>query len=384
MAQLGNGVTIAELAAMLNTAQEVQAICTSPLINKWSKRKPVHHSQSSPLSDEQMRGMSTEHSQGIYYGLKAGVDTPTAANIHAADWSYVGGPQGGTSSWYRVDDFWGYEKDAQYPTLSGSGLADGQEAIYTNNTNIATTLLRSSLTSIVDIAEVFGGNLDYARLYLVVLVGNYARAMICADTGTISPIVSNGIDNKTFHFPDMTPIINTNSLPMTAKVSVFLVDNTAIGTFRDAWVDMTLAVNIGNKPITLPHQVGLNITFKGAGKIYITALSLAIEESRGTKFLATYFTAGPDWDEAAEYRVLYNVTAASGGTGSYAEAVEKYDFTGAIPTSAAPMLDSVMSGAGFVKGAAANYTIKADFQVKAMSTSSWTTTGHIKTISISW
>lgn len=384
MAQLGNGVTIAELAAMLNTEQDVQAICTSPLINKWSKRKPMHHSQSSPLSDEQMRGMSTEHSQGIYYGLKAGVDTPTAANIHAADWSYVGGPQGGTSSWYRVDDFWGYEKDAQYPTLSGSGLADGQEAIYTNNTNIATTLSRSSLTSIVDVAEVFGGNLDYSRLYLVVLVGNYARAMICADTGTVSPINSNGQENKTFYFPDMSGIINTNNLPMTATVSVFLVDNNAIDTFRNSWVDMTTAINLGNKPITLPFQVGLSMTFKSAGKIYITALSLAIEESRGTKFLATYFTTGPDWDEAAEYRVLYNVTAASGGAGSYAEPVEKYDFTGSIPTSAAPMLDSVMSGAGFIKGTTATYTVSADFQVKTTSTSSWATTGYTKTISVQW
>ena len=384
MAQLGNAVTIAELASMLNTTQDVQAICTSANINKWSKHKPIHYSQTAPLwdqvynDDSKFRGMSTEHSQGIYYGLKAGVDNPTAANIHAADWSYVGRPQGGIPhSPYRVDDFWGYEKDERYPTLSGSGLSEGQEAIYTNNTNITTILTRSSLTSIVDVAEVFGGQLDYSRLYLVVLVGNYARAMVCADTGTISAINSNGQENRTFHFPDMSGIINTNYLPMEAKVSVFLVDNYAIDTFRNSWVDMTTAINLGNKPITLPFQVGLTMKFKAPGRIYITGLSLSTRDYRGALYLTTSYTKGQDWELASSYRVVYNVTKTGGGAAAYAVAVDKSS------TYIEPSVNEVIMGAGFVKDlTTANYSIQADFQVDEGS--GYKTTGYMQTISVTW
>lgn len=396
MAQLGTIATVEELAAMFGVQQTTDAIFSesvlndnNPNFNKWSKHKPIHHSQSSPLWDRQnnddskFRGMSTDHAQGIYYGLKAGVANPTAANIHAANWAYVGRPQGGTSSWHRIDDFWGYEKDAKYPTLSGSGLANGQEAIYTNNTNITTTLTRSSLTSIVDVAEVFGGQLDYTKLYLVVLVGNYARAMICADTGTISPINSNGQENKTFHFPDMSGIINTNNLPMTVTVSVFLVDNNAIGTFRNSWVDMTTAVNLGNKPITLPFQVGLSMTFKSAGKIYITAFGIELVTDKGTQSIVASFTNGPDWDEADAYRVLYNITSPSGARSSASYSIDKYDFIGAATTSQISFLDDVMKQAGFVKGSStANYTIQGDFQVDEGS--GFKTTGYMKTITVNW
>jgi hypothetical protein len=37
------------------------------------------------LEEYQFKGMTTEFDKGIIYGLKAGVDNASAANIHAAD-----------------------------------------------------------------------------------------------------------------------------------------------------------------------------------------------------------------------------------------------------------------------------------------------------------
>lgn len=378
MAQLGYNVTIAQLASMLGTSQNPQLICTSGNINQWSKRKPIHYSQTQPLSDAQFRGMSTDHANGIYYGLKAGVQNVTAANIHAADWSYVSRPQGGIpNSPYRVDDFWGYEMNEKYPTLSGSGLSNGQEAIYSNNTNITTTLMRSTLSSIVDVAEAIGNSMDYTKLYLCVLVGNKARAMLNRDTGTVTPIIYNGVEYRTFCFPDMSGIINASALPMTAQVSIFLVGSDGIATFRDSWVDLSTAINLGTKPVTLPFQVNLSMTFKAAGRIYITSLSLSLRDYRGTQYLTTSFTKGQDWDVATSYRVLYNVTAADGSRGSTAVSVDK------SASYIEPSVGEVIIGAGFVQDLTARtYTIQADFQVNEGS--GFKTTGYMQSITVTW
>jgi hypothetical protein len=329
--------------------------------------------------------MSTDHAQGIYYGLKAGVQNLTAANIHAADWSYVSRPTGTLSSPYRFSDFWRYEKDNRNPTLYGSGLADGQELIWSNNSNITTMLVRNDVAGVVDIAKAIGNSMDYTKLYLCVLVGNKARAMLNKTTGTVTPIVYNGTEYNTFCFPDMTDIINTNDLPMTAKVSVFLVGSDGIATFRNSWVDLTTAINIGTKPVTLPKQVNLSITFRAAGKIYITAFSIELVVIKGTQSIVASFTNGQDWSEADAYRVLYNVASLSGARGSAVGLVEKYDFTGAATTSQSSFLNDVMTQAGFVQGSSAeNYTIQADFQVRESANGSWKTTGYMQSINVSW
>lgn len=385
MAQLGDKVTAIELAGMLNVDSKASAICKAVSINPFSERKPINHTKNGPLSDAEMRGMTTDHAQGIYYGLKAGVQNLTAANIHAADWSYVSRPTGTLSSPYRFSDFWRYEKDNRNPTLYGSGLADGQEPIWSNNTNITTMLVKNNVAGVVDIAKAIGNSMDYTKLYLCVLVGNKARAMLNKTTGTVTPIVYNGTEYSTFCFPDMTDIINTNDLPMTAKVSVFFVGSDGIATFRDSWVDLTTAINIGTKPVTLPKQVNLSITFRAAGKIYITAFSIELVVVKGVKSIVASFTNGQDWGQADAYRVLYNVTSPSGAKGSSVGLVEKYDFTGAATTSQSSFLNDVMTQAGFVQGSSAeNYTIQADFQVRESANGSWKTTGYMQSITVSW
>lgn len=383
MAQLGEQARPSELAAILNTTMTASAICKSANINPWSERKPIYHSKVGKLTDEEMRGMSSDNAKGIYYGLKCGVQNATAANLHAADWSYVSRPDGSDSARYRFSDFHRYEKDNKFPTLSGSGLANGQEVVYTNNTGIGTMLSWNlEIPGIVDIAKAYsGGNVNYTNIYLCCLVGTQARAMINADAGGVYPLVYNNVKCQTFTFPDLTSIFNSNSLPETRKVTLFLVNGNDIGSFRNSWVDMTTAINLTYKPITLPFQVNLDITFKSAGKIYITALSLSTREYRGTLYLTTTYTKGQDWAEASEYSVLYNVTATGGGVGSYRVQVDKSSINNYIE----PTVGEILMAAGFLQDLTAKtYSIQADFQVKATSSSNWATTGYTKSISVQW
>lgn len=387
MTQLGNKVTIEELADLLMEPQDSKAICTSKKINPWSERKPIRFSKTSPLEVAEFRGMTTDIADGICYGLKCGVKHANADALHAADWSYIGRPQGGIpSSPYRIDDFWGYEKDLRYPTLSGSGLVDGLEVIYTNNESIGTRLQWNlNVPGIVDVAKAYsGGNVDYSNMYLCCLVGNHARAMINQDAvagGGVYPMLYNDIECASFTFPNLEGIFNSNYLPEERNVTLFIVNGNDIAQFRDAWVDMTTAIALTYEPITLPFQVNVRIKFKNGGRIYITALSLSIREYRGAEYITTAYVKGPDWDDAYEYRVLYNVASSGGALGSYDVAVEKDGMESYVE----PSVDEILIGAGFRKDITTyNYTVQADFQVRPMSDDSWTTTGYIKTISVIW
>lgn len=399
MAQLGNGVTIAELASMLNASQDPKAICTSDLINKWSKHKPIHYSETGPLldlntgDDHKFKGMSTEFSQGIIYGLKAGVQNASPANIHAANWDYVSRPQGGIpNSPYRVDDFWGYEKDIQNPSLYGGGLANGQEGIYTNNVNITTQVTWDDRPGIVNVGDVFawGNNapIDPSNMYLCVLVGNYARAMLAKDAGDIvAPLYYNNVQNKTFAFPEMTSLFTTIGLPLETEldVTVFIVHKNDINQFKDAWYDMSLTPNLTNKPVTLPMQVGLKMKFRAPGLIYIRNLALAVVTEKGVDNLKATWTEGPDWNRGYMYRILYNISDASGSIGSFPSVdIPVIDWDGSVPTAQLYILREIISGAGFVLDGITtrNYTISADFQAKSSSDSDWKTTGEIKTIQV--
>lgn len=392
MAQLGNSVTIAELASMLNTPMESAAICTAVRINKWSKHKPIHYSSTGPLTELQFKGMTTEFSQGIIYGLKAGVQHASPANIHAANWDYVSRPQGGIpNSPYRIDDFWGYEKDITNPSMYGGGLTNGQEGIYTNNVNITTQVTWDDRPGIVDIKEAFAWNdntaVDPSNMYLCVLIGNYARAMLSKDAGNIvAPLYYNGVQNKTFCFPEMTSLFTTIGLPVETEldVTIFIVHKNDINMFKDQWYDMSLTPNM-NKPVTLPFQAGLKMSFRAPGLIYIRNFNVVEETQKGSRVLTSSWTTGPDWDRGYAYRILFNVTGTGGGIGTTSASVLKEDFDGTIPTSSTVLLDTIMTGAGFVPDLTAkNFTIQADFQAQASEGAEWKTTGEIKTIQTTW
>lgn len=391
MAQLGRGVTIAQLAKLLGTRKHTRAICSSVRINKWSEKKPIHYSSSGPLTNIQFKGMSTELSQGIIYGLKAGVQNASPANIHATNWDYVGRPQGVVpSSPDRIDDFWGYEVGIENPSLYGGGLVNGQEGIYTNNENITTQITWDNRPGIINIGDVFAwGNtnaIDPSNMYLCVLIGNFARAMLAKDAGNIvAPLYYNNVENKTFCFPPLEELFTTYGLPTETEldVTIFIVHKNDINQFRDEWYDMQLTPLLSHNLVTLPFQAGLKMKFRAAGKIYIRDYNVVEETQKQSRVLVSTWSTGPDWEAGHSYRILFNVTGTGEGISSYSIPVAKIDLEGNIPTSATAFLADIMSD--FPTNITQSiYTIRADFQAQASEGADWRTAGLTKTIQVLW
>lgn len=387
MAQLGNGVSVAELATMLNVKMEAKAICTAVRINKWSKKKPVHYSSTGPLTDAQFRGMSTDISQGIIYGLKAGVARTSVANLHAANWEYVGRPQGGIpNSPYRIDDFWGYEKDIEYPTMSGSGLYNEQKVLIADDAVKIYLNWTTGLTSVVDLAEVYSAYTNqtpnYSSMYLCALVGTRARALYNVDAGGIYPILHNDVQCKTFHLPSTASFLSADeTLPVTLFFANLADINTNVGgvTMRNGWVDFSPATApaFTSLFVTLPEQVNITVKFVLTIIQYIKAFSL-VYDSRSQAF-SFDVTKGDDWDKANAYRVRITVKKAgisSEGPATYVD-VPKDLF---IPLTT---LNTIMGNAGYVQdGKAADYTFTATFTVQASQNGSYVDTTFSDSITL--
>lgn len=324
MAQLGYNVSVAQLASMMNTSQDVQAICTSANINKWSKCKPIDYPKTSPLDrgTNEFRGTQDQVGDGIIYGLKAGAAIQRPEELHSATWEYVGRPKGGLGSPYRVDDFWGYEYDyTQGPTLTGAGLNDGDRVRYDTASKVVNLIWRTDLTSIVDLAEVIAAMqhrpADYSKMYLCVMVGTYIRCCINNTAGgSVQPILYNGTKCNNFTIPAIQGTYSYSE-DVTRPVTLFFASNIDVDqhlpAMKTSWVDISLSgPNAGfvfDQPlISCPGQVNKQIYFVRQTLQYIAAFS--ISESRGS--ISMSIEKGSNWDNASAYRVVWSIKDTSG------------------------------------------------------------------------
>lgn len=314
MATLGNSVTIAQLASMMNTSQDVQAICTSANINKWSKCKPIDYPKTSPLNrtTNEFKGTQDQVGDGIIYGLKAGAAIQRPEELHSATWEYVGRPKGGLGSPYRVDDFWGYEYDYKGPTLKGSGLVDGERIRYDTDNKVVNLIWRTDLTSVVDLAEVisaYQGSADYSKIYLCVMVGSYIRCCVNNTAGGIYPILHNGTYCTSFTIPAVSPVYGYNEDTL-RSVTLFFANETALTltpAMKTEWVN-PFGLNFSHPLISCPDQVNKQIYFVRQTMQYIAAFS--ISESRGS--ISMSIEKGSNWDNASAYRVVWSIKDTSG------------------------------------------------------------------------
>lgn len=315
MAQLGYNVTIAQLASMMNTSQDVQAICTSVNINKWSKCKPIDYPKTSPLDRgaNEFRGTQDQVGNGIIYGLKAGAAIQRPEELHSATWEYVGRPKGGLSSPYRVDDFWGYEYDyTQGPTLTGAGLNDGDRVRYDTASKVVNLIWRTDLTSIIDLAEViaaYQGSADYSRMYLCVMVGGYIRCCINNTIGGVYPIYYNGTQCTSFTIPEGQPYGYSESTAR--QVTLFFASSTDVDnlvpTMKSSWVNV-FGLAFNQPLISCPNQVNKQIYFIRQVLQYISSFVVSVNKG----MISYTIGKGNDWDAASAYRIAWSVSDLQG------------------------------------------------------------------------
>ncbi len=121
---------------------DVAYLCSNAhgAINKWSVIKPIRFDTPFGLSPSQFVGSSTDHANGIYYGLRCGLHNGSGdgtqdgsrgwAGLHRCDWAYMQVVPGVHYS--RLSDFDGYDDNAvPNPTgnVAGVGTDDKMEAV---------------------------------------------------------------------------------------------------------------------------------------------------------------------------------------------------------------------------------------------------------------
>lgn len=389
MATLGNNVTIAQLASMMNTSQDVQAICTSTNINKWSKCKPIDYPKTSPLNrtTNEFKGTQDQVGDGIIYGLKAGAAIQRPEELHSATWEYVGRPKGGLGSPYRVDDFWGYEYDYNGPTLKGSGLVDGERIRYDTDNKVVNLVWRTDLTSVVDLAEVisaYQGSADYSKVYLCVMVGSYIRCCINNTAGGIYPILHNGTYCTSFTIPAVSPVYGYNEDTL-RPVTLFFANETALTltpAMKTEWVN-PFGLNFSHPLISCPEQVNKQVKFIRQLMEYIKSFSVTKYTYRNQDQVQYTFVKGDSWNSAAAYQVRWSVKTSAGVTVP-CSSVSSIPLTTAEGTYDGPALFELIGNYVQFPTGQDQFVITGTFEYQASSGSSWTATSFNSSVTVNY
>lgn len=378
MATFGTSVTIAQLASFFQVGQSTDEIFSDSVlsnkVNKWSKRKPIHYSKTSPLNDTEMKGMTDDISNGIIYGLKVGAARRSPETLHSATWEYVGKPQGTVpSSPYRVDDFWGYEYEYDDgPTVYGSGVSDGDRIRYDSAFKTIEVIWQTEKTTIVDMAEIMAAlgtnSADYSQIYLCVMIDGYIRCCINNTAGGgVYPIMHNGVKCISFTIPEATRFgySETSAHSMTLFFASKTDVDTLVPAMKTEWVSV-FGLAFNQPLISCVGLINKQIYLVRALAQYITAFDISYNKG----FFNISYTKGNDWNSPNAYRVVFSVKDSSGTTGPATYI--------AIDKTTAPLVPSagaMLKTAGFVPtGSAQTFTFTASFQVQQVSGGSWTAT----------
>ena len=115
-------------------SRDVGTLCSSSLINKWSKYKPVRYPVISTTGITNW-WKAVDGNCGLSIPEYLNIDNLVAAITNGAVWIY-NKPTGGISSPYRFGDFRGYEHTASRPFLNitipskaYNGLSGAQMAV---------------------------------------------------------------------------------------------------------------------------------------------------------------------------------------------------------------------------------------------------------------
>lgn len=266
----------ANVARLLQTNKmTTAALCTHPNINKWSKSKPINFPKIT-LEQADFRGCSADISNNILYGMRVGIPGGTWAKLHEANYEYVGKPQGGSYSPYRLGDFLNYYHEAK-PDKTGitASIADGV---------INLQLIRSDTSELsVSLNDLVSG--DVESFYPCVMVDNYVHALKNVRTGTYTPLTYNG--QQYFNFEIDVPTSSPNWKAAAVRtVSFFLAQRISDGfsyDYSSAWTNTSGQIT-SNTVIAIPNTVGLSITVRGFASV---SLVTSIKQTSSGQYRVT-------------------------------------------------------------------------------------------------
>ena len=188
-------------------SRDVGTLCSSPLINKWSKNKPVPYPAHFTTSiTDWWKGYRPSYDVG-YINL-CGIKIPTVSNINAVDSVWENDtPRGGNDEPFRIYDFRNYQHNSIAPfkvLLSevlqlGIGKTFGCYTYYSDepeNDYDATKALQAE-----DLTDLY-------NYYLVLYLYNYTKKAIVGYKISEEPIASNSQIGLYFSYEEMNPYID--------------------------------------------------------------------------------------------------------------------------------------------------------------------------------
>lgn len=353
MAVITTPTTIDNIASVLRISTTNAAVVMRPdlfgfgnnMINKWAKNKPIHHTNLFKLQGDEIKGLVSDIQNGIVYGLKTGVSGKILKNVHTADWSYVGKPQGDINvSPFRLWDYVGYDSEAA-PTLWAEGLFEGGSVVAQQDNPITVTFFWNDTnnTTGIPLDGVLGTN--FASLYAYIMIDDYATMLL--NGSGYYPILNNGAKSKTFICPTLPSALKP-SADATRKVTVFLAPLDT--TMRGTWVQWSSTNVTTYNVCTLPYGVGINITFKFQESVVEIVRNFTGTFNDSNTAITYSFSKGNDFDRySGKMCILVSVYQ----VGSNGKEIAPQDST-VIPitsaTSYTSLVGDLMTTAGWVGG----------------------------------
>lgn len=324
-----------QLQRYLNTSiADVKLLCLLASINKWSKKKPVRVAQYASLTEAQFKSAG---GSGYMYGVRARyLSTTTLADLHSFTYDYER-----PNDYYRLDDFYGYDKDAKadvsgtlpdeaYRDLLGFTVLVDVDYLRTNTTGIPIMDLMKEELSMSGATD----EAAFSYIYPFLLVGGYMCCLKNARTGDndygdsqITPICHNGVWYSDF-IADIQALNAISTIPLgtSTPFTVFLMRVMANDPITTPWLDGAWRAisGIGGSQVTsvyaypLPNAVGRYLTVKDAFE-YPPQLMFTMPTTANSRgFNIGYaFASTPKEDVIVNYSVRVTPTAGTPVTGSF-------------------------------------------------------------------
>jgi len=149
------GVSIEDVrTVLLEASTDLGTLCTSSLINKWSKVKPVRHSSLSALANTQFATLNYGFATGASPAELVGETPADALNLmlNGTAYSYLV-PRGGAVSPvepYRLTDFNGYNHNAPVPYAEFHSIKELSLPYFTLTKDANAEITLSDFSGIVD------------------------------------------------------------------------------------------------------------------------------------------------------------------------------------------------------------------------------------------
>lgn len=323
-----------QLQTYLNTTEnDVARICLLPSINKWSKVKPVPYNSYVTLTNEQRKNAGG-HTDGYLYGVRIRFLSTNFSEIHTTGFEYAK-----PYDYFRLDDFYGYDKDATADVSCYLGFETIYRDVLTTSTvYIDVDYLGNNTTGIPIKNELksslsMSGATDaeaFSYVYPFILVDDYLCALAAMKDNIsgeyiIDPICKEGTWKRMFYC-DFGKLHDTYGLALgDVKVSILLVGtynaDTVMAPYLDGeWHDMggVNAVVLSRPFYPCPPETGMTLEVKDFGK-YAPDIILSMPTTAGVRgFNIGYaFASTPTDQVVVNYSVKIKPTAGTPVTNSF-------------------------------------------------------------------